>query len=582
MMKKQDCVLVSRRRSRYATIALAVLFGLALLRPTGVVNSRAAIPQDAAALQATIGGVTCPAVTAPNAAVPVCWRISGGSWVTQTALRWDTVSHAHDNNYRYQTALQHGGMTQYCTTIIAPEDTTIIYCKAWAQVDGDEVWTDEKRVYYERRMNCGVYGDWQDSSGHWWQADVPFASGYLGYVDGGPIATGSPIAGTTDDYLYQHQIKGLSAYRFYVSDGVYQGEFEVELRFAEIEATGPGQRIFDVKIEGQTVISDLDLYDLVGPNHAYARLFSTLVNDEYLDIEFVSKVGEPVLAAVRVRGISAAPQFTSQRLLDLPEDDTFVSVPDAGSAANHHGEEFVRVGRDESIGASYYGGLRFHHVYVPQGSTITGAWLRISAVADESSEKNVYVTIYGERSPNAPNFRGHNTLAHQRQRTTHAVGWAMTGRWRGAQREQASPDLKTIVQEIVNLEGWSSGNSMAFILVPDAGNTQYRDLCSRDGYVGGTCTGITRLTIRYVPPGEFPSPTPMPTYTNTPWPSATPTATLTPTPTHTATPTATSTQTPTSTATSTLTATATLTPTATSTCPPHCGIFLPMIIKLPE
>ena len=573
--------------NRYASAALAVLLLLASPGPAGMVNSHAAIPLDEPATQATIVIVASPAVTAPNAGVPICWNITGDDNVLQTELRWDTVPHSQDKNYANRPHPLHPKMGQNCVTIVAPEDPRVIYFRAWAKMDDStEIWSEPERIiYYERRMNCGWYGNWQDSSGHWWQADEPLRPErhYLGYVDGDPIATASSIAGTVDSHLYQHQIAGLSAYRFHVSDGIYRGEFEVELRFAEIEeGIGAGQRVFDVVIEGQTVIPSLDVYQEAGGAYRahVPDPISVVVNDEWLDIEFKPKIGEPAVAAIRVRGIGASPQYSPERLLDQPEDDTYVSVPDWGSPANHHGDDFIRVGRSESV--AYHGGLRFHHVYVPQGSTITEAWIRLSAAEDEISERNVGVTAYGELSTNAPDFRGHNPPVHQRQRTSQSAHWSMTGIWRGDRREQASPDLRAIIQEIVGQPGWSYGNAMAFLLISDGGNTQYRDLCSRNGYDAGSCPGITRLTIRYVPPGVPLTPTPMPTFTNTPIPSLTPTATSSPT----ASATPTSTQTPTPTATSTKTPTPTITPsatpTATSTCPPYCGFYLPLIILPPD
>ena len=604
-MEKRNVRPGARCATRCVATALAVLLGLVLLGPAGMVRSRAAIPRGSSILPVEFQDIALPAVTAPNAGVPVCWRIQGGSWVTQTALRWDTVSPSH-NRYRYQTPTQRGGMKQYCTTIVAPEDATTIYCKVWAEVDGVEIWSEEKRVYYQRSMNCGVFGDWQDSTGHWWQADVPFASHYLGYVDGAPIATADSIAGTLDDHLYQHQIEGLSAYRFYTSDGVYRGEFDVELLFAEIgEGIGPGERVFDVVIEGQTVIPNLDIHQAAGGSHrSYAPApFSVLVNDEYLDIEFVPRVGQPVLAAVRVTGRSASPKRTWESLLGDPVDDTYVSVPQGGFPANHHGDEFVRVGR--SGVTSYYGGFLFTYVKVPKGSTILEAWLSVFPAEDEDQDRHVTVKIYAERNASPQNFRGHQTSAHLRERTSQFAEWEMPLRWGGGQM-QTSPNLTQVVQEIIDLDDWVEGNRMVFLLDPGEGTTQYRDLCSFDGYSATTCAGRARLTIRYALPGDLPTPTLAPTYTNTPWPSTTPTATATPTvtststatstptttrtptatgtatTTHTVTATPTTTPTTTSTTTPSATPTSTLTPTATSICPPLCGVYLPLVLLPPD
>jgi hypothetical protein len=64
----------------------------------------------------------------------------------------------------------------------------------------------------------------------------------------------------------------------------------VRLYFAEINpAVGAGQRKFDVKIEGNVVLDDFDIYNEAGGrDKAIARTFTvTVSSDGILNIEFV-------------------------------------------------------------------------------------------------------------------------------------------------------------------------------------------------------------------------------------------------------------------------------------------------------
>ena len=64
-------------------------------------------------------------------------------------------------------------------------------------------------------------------------------------------STGSAIANTVDDTLYQSERYWNASgggYRFDVPNGQYQ----VDLKFAEIYQTAAGRRVFDVVIEGVT------------------------------------------------------------------------------------------------------------------------------------------------------------------------------------------------------------------------------------------------------------------------------------------------------------------------------------------
>jgi beta-galactosidase len=89
--------------------------------------------------------------------------------------------------------------------------------------------------------------------------------------------------------------EGLSSYKFDVPDGNY----EVELLFAETKFEQPGKRVFSVKINGKTVIENLDVAATANPRLAFDRKFTTAANGG-LTVEFVPVVGEPVLSGIRV------------------------------------------------------------------------------------------------------------------------------------------------------------------------------------------------------------------------------------------------------------------------------------------
>ncbi|MBP2703812.1 chitinase [Microbispora sp. RL4-1S] len=124
-----------------------------------------------------------------------------------------------------------------------------------------------------------------DGSGNSWSADKAYASGGWGYDTlYGSGSTAGSIAGTSDDSLYQRYdlFSGWSGYRFDVADGTYQ----VTLKMVEDWANGPGQRRFDVRAEGTTVLSAFDVYASCGPMTACDRTFTTTVSDGQLNVQF--------------------------------------------------------------------------------------------------------------------------------------------------------------------------------------------------------------------------------------------------------------------------------------------------------
>ncbi len=88
--------------------------------------------------------------------------------------------------------------------------------------------------------------------------------------------------------------------RFAYTLPVHNGWYNLTLRFAELFFNEPGQRQFNVLVEGQKVIEALDIYSLVGRNTALDSTFGVEVVDGELNIEFQAIAGKnnPQLCAL--------------------------------------------------------------------------------------------------------------------------------------------------------------------------------------------------------------------------------------------------------------------------------------------
>ncbi|MCB0359111.1 MAG: choice-of-anchor D domain-containing protein, partial [Bdellovibrionales bacterium] len=143
------------------------------------------------------------------------------------------------------------------------------------------------------RINAGG-GQYTDGGGKVWQADTYFQGGDT-------YSTTSPIQQTTEDSLYQSERWGTAfGYQVPLSNGSY----DVTLHFAEIYWTSAGSRIFDVSLEGQPVISGLDLIATVGANTAYAVTFPVTVQDGALSISLTASADAAKISAIEIVGTS--------------------------------------------------------------------------------------------------------------------------------------------------------------------------------------------------------------------------------------------------------------------------------------
>jgi len=140
-------------------------------------------------------------------------------------------------------------------------------------------------------------------------------------------------------------------------------------------------------------------------------------------------------------------------------------------------------------------GMRFRNLNIPQGATIDGATILFTA--DESdSGGNVDLDIWGEDTNDANNFNGCGTSCDDissRTKTSAKVNWDNLPDWTSGEQgpDTTTPELKTIVQEIVDRSGWRSGNDMVFIIEDDGSSGSDRRVAESSNKGGGTPAQIT-------------------------------------------------------------------------------------------
>jgi hypothetical protein len=137
-------------------------------------------------------------------------------------------------------------------------------------------------------------------------------------------------------------------------------------------------------------------------------------------------------------------------------DDTYVEMSD-GSWINHLTDEYA------IVDPGFWGGLRFVDLKIPQGARITTAYfqLHMMDLHDDPS-----LNIYAEATDDAADFS--SGLVPLRAHTDKAVSWNGSDLGEGWAR---SPDLASVIQEVVDREGWQPGNAIALLLegVPGGG-----------------------------------------------------------------------------------------------------------------
>ncbi|HXB97722.1 MAG TPA: glycosyl hydrolase family 18 protein, partial [bacterium] len=108
------------------------------------------------------------------------------------------------------------------------------------------------------RVNAGG-PSYTDSQGKLWAADENYSGGTAAAASTNPVSGALP--GAADQALYQTQRYGTSfSYTFNVPAGSYQ----VTLKFAETYFTAAGSRVFNVAVNGATVLTNFDVFAAAG------------------------------------------------------------------------------------------------------------------------------------------------------------------------------------------------------------------------------------------------------------------------------------------------------------------------------
>ncbi len=120
-------------------------------------------------------------------------------------------------------------------------------------------------------------------------------------------------------------------------------------------------------------------------------------------------------------------------------------------------------------------GFRFSGATLPQGATITDAYLAFRIDAVHTDE--LTLEVFGEAADNAETFSESNR-PDQRPETTASVAWDIpaSDAWNYGENRQ-TPDLSNVIQEIVDRPGWMDGNALAIIIenvAPASGSKLHR------------------------------------------------------------------------------------------------------------
>jgi len=152
----------------------------------------------------------------------------------------------------------------------------------------------------EIRIRCGYSRPiFKDAEGNIWTGDRFFTGG--SFIE----LPNQHIARTRNPELYLTARSGVFSYKIPLAPGVY----ELRLHFAETTYSpastlggGENSRVFDVQLNGSSLLKQFDIVSDAGANTADVRVFRDISPDKdgYLHLDFAGSLGLPIINAIEV------------------------------------------------------------------------------------------------------------------------------------------------------------------------------------------------------------------------------------------------------------------------------------------
>lgn len=174
-----------------------------------------------------------------------------------------------------------------------------------------------------------------------------------------------------------------------------------------------------------------------------------------------------------------------------------VSGDDGGWTSNNT----VQIGYNNMAFGEWYGTfkglwIRFPNINIPQGVNITEAYVKFVSYGSKATTIcNANIYFNNEDDAVAPTSAAQFVALT----LTGAIAWNNVGAWVD-NLQYDTPELKTILQDIVDKGGWSSGNAVQIIIKDNSSSVNTVRNASQIDYVSGA--EKAELHVTWGPPPE--------------------------------------------------------------------------------
>ncbi|UCC99352.1 MAG: discoidin domain-containing protein [Phycisphaerales bacterium] len=174
-----------------------------------------------------------------------------------------------------------------------------------------------------------------------------------------------------------------------------------------------------------------------------------------------------------------------ERRVSAGSDDAEEAVNPGFQNTYNTSSDLEIVDDNDDNGGRQFVGMNFRDITVPPWATIHSAYIEFACDATKFNSADAYLLIWGHLALNPDGFGAPltPTTISDRPRTKAKVQWEPEP-WTAAGQISHTSDISSIIEEIVNQDGWASGNAIEIIIGEDTSKGAFTGLRAAESFNG--------------------------------------------------------------------------------------------------
>ncbi|MHC4585677.1 MAG: hypothetical protein ACYS3N_14190, partial [Planctomycetota bacterium] len=175
-----------------------------------------------------------------------------------------------------------------------------------------------------------------------------------------------------------------------------------------------------------------------------------------------------------------------ERRISAGSDDAEEAVNSGNQDAYNTSSDLEIIDDNVDNGGRQFVGMNFRDISITPGAEIKRAYIEFVCDETKDGSEDAYLLIWGHLALNPDGFANLTpTSISDRPRTQAKVPWEPEP-WTAVGQVSQTADISDIIREIINQEGWTSGNAIEIIIGEDTSKPEFTGSRCAESYNGST------------------------------------------------------------------------------------------------